>query len=421
MKYILVLTALVAAITLSCKTKSGTQNDKDITFTIENPSGTKLSDHAITITNKALIAKVDSVFGKNFAIYDEEICKSEAIDFKNDGIIDAIILICNLNPGEVNVFKIREVEKVEALAKKTQAEISIKEGGEWKIVTKKNGAQQYEYVGGDWKNIDYLKVPEQHTDHSFYIRYEGPGWESDKVGYRFYLDWRNANDIYGKKVDTVVLQGVGLDNFDSYHEMQDWGVDILKVGNSLGIGSIAYWMDGKANRVAETDSIVAKIILNGNLESGIKTKYYGWQVGNKKTNLKSKLYIDAGSRLTKEEITLDPAIDNICTGIVKHDKGELLLPEGITDGWSYIATYGQQTLQDNNLGMVVFYNMINFKEVTNDEFSHVVVLTPEDNMLTYYFAAAWELESGGIKTKEDFISYLNQTVDVLNNPVKVTF
>ncbi len=111
-------------------------------------------------------------------------------------------------------------------------------------MTKQNGNQQYEYQGGEFKPVGKLLVDEKHTDHSFDIQFEGPGWESDKIGYRIYLDWRNAIDIFGKKTDAMVLHNVGLDGFDSYHEMQDWGVDILKVGSALGIGTLAFW-DGE--------------------------------------------------------------------------------------------------------------------------------------------------------------------------------
>ena len=82
----------------------------------------------------------------------------------------------------------------------TYAEISIKEGGEWK---------GREYVGGTFKNVESVQLPSTHTDHSYYIRYEGPGWENSNVGYRLYLDWRNAIDIFGKEVDTLVLPYVG--------------------------------------------------------------------------------------------------------------------------------------------------------------------------------------------------------------------
>lgn len=112
--------------------------------------------------------------------------------------------------------------------KRTQAELSHKVNGQF---------INREYVGGEFKNVDFLRVPAEHKDHSWFIRYEGPGWESDKVGYRFYLDQRNATDVFGKKASDMVLQHIGLDGFDSYHHMQSWGMDVMKVGKSLGLGT----------------------------------------------------------------------------------------------------------------------------------------------------------------------------------------
>jgi len=133
---------------------------------------------------------------------------------------------------------------------KNYAEISVKEGGKW------NGRK---YEGGTFKNVQSLRVPESHTDHSFYIRYEGPGWESNKVGYRLYLDWRNAIDIYGKLTDTLVLPQVGQDGFDSYHKMSNWGADILKVAKGLGVGSIGRVIDNEMYHFKEVDSTFAKV------------------------------------------------------------------------------------------------------------------------------------------------------------------
>ena len=126
--------------------------------------------------------------------------------------------------------KIKESANKNAVIKtatKTYAEISIKEGGHW---------EGREYIDGYFKNVESLEVPSQHTDHSWFIRYEGPGWENGQIGYRLYLDWRNAIDVFGKKVDSIVLPYVGQDGFDSYHEPANWGQDILKAGKSMGIG-----------------------------------------------------------------------------------------------------------------------------------------------------------------------------------------
>ncbi len=58
----------------------------------------------------------------------------------------------------------------------TYAEISIKEGGQW---------IERKYVGGKYQNKLSVEIPKNHTDHSNFIRYEGPGLENSKIGYRF--------------------------------------------------------------------------------------------------------------------------------------------------------------------------------------------------------------------------------------------
>ena len=109
----------------------------------------------------------------------------------------------------------------------------------------------------------------------------------------------------------MVLQGVGQDGFDSYHEMSDWGMDVLKVGESLGIGSIGMWHDNKVHRVSQTDSVTCEIVLNGAVESLIRTKYFGWKVGDGNFNLNSELSIFAGSRMTKHHLQIGGNPENI--------------------------------------------------------------------------------------------------------------
>lgn len=284
---------------------------------------------------------------------------------------------------------------------KTQAYLGVKEGGEWKWVTKSNGNEQYEYQGGVFKPVESLKVDEKHTDHSFDIQFEGPGWESDKIGYRLYLDWRNAIDIFGKKTEDLVLHNVGLDGFDSYHEEADWGVDVLKVGSALGIGSLAFWDGEKATRVEKTDSIFCSV-KSGKKSSEVAIDYYGWEINNIKTDLNSNLQIEEGSYLTKYSIELSERLPNICTGIVKLPDTEVEVIDDIKPGWSCLATFGKQTLQKDMLGMCVFYKTNQLISQTKDKYSHVVVLKPKNKKLTYYFGAAWQQDASGVKSMDDF-------------------
>src|SRR6185369_2544533 len=332
------------------------------------------------------------------------------IDYK--GII---IVLPDMAANESRLLEVRYAKSGEIkrdYTKRTQAELSYKTGGEWK---------GREYMGGTFKNTDFLRVPPEHKDHSWFLRYEGPGWESDKVGYRFYLDQRNASDVYGKLTADMVLQQVGLDGFESYHHMQPWGMDVMKVGKSLGIGSIGAMVDGKITRVEKTDSITSRITENGNVYSSILTNYYGWKIGEKKHDLQSRITIHAGTRLTHQFLTLTNQPDNICTGIVKDKKAVLLSSKGDASNFGYLATYGKQSLNGDGdeLGLAVFFRDADANEFTEDEFSHIVKLKPASVNIEYYFLATWVLEPNGIKDQPQFETYLKKVASELAYPVKV--
>jgi hypothetical protein len=336
---------------------------------------------------------------------------SQITDSDIDG--KKIIFLTDFSPKETKKLTIRyakEGNKIREYSRKTQAELSIKTGGKW---------VENKYEGGTFKDTNYLEVPPEHTVHSEFIRIEGPGWESDKVGYRLYLDLRNATDIFGKKVDSVVLQGVGQNGFDSYHEMSPWGMDILKVGEALGIGAVGIWENGKARNVSETEKRICEILADGPVYSLLRIKYPGWKTNSGKYDLTSWLSITAGSRLTKHDIIINKDIDNLCTGIVKSDQVNILKSEDKESGWSYLATYGNQSIIGDKLGMAILYRNEDEVMITEDELNQIVVLKFHEGKLTYYFLAAWEQEVEGIKSEEEFVTYLEKAIKELDSPFSV--
>lgn len=423
MRVIIILTTIILVALLNGCNK-GEKNGNAVSgeypevlkIAVENPFDQMRKDAAVFLPLEKIKAKQPDFNARAFVVFHEQQeLSSQASDLDGDGNADQIVCIADFAPNEKKALTLRYAKsgaQSREYPKRTQAELSHKFGG--KFVNRK-------YEGGAFQNVQHLRVPPEHTDHSFYIRYEGPGWESDKVGYRFYLDWRNATDIFGKKVPDMVLQNVGQDGFDSYHEMSDWGMDILKVGESLGIGSLAMWHDGKANRVSQTDSIACTIVANGAVQSQIRTNYFGWKVGDGSYDVVSDLSITAGSRLTKHVIAISGNPENLCTGIVKLENSTLLPPPEANSGWTYLATYGKQSLANDNLGMAILYRKNDLIEVTGDQFSHVVVLKPENSRLTYHFLGAWEQEPNGIKTAEEFEAYLKRIVMELNSPLIIRF
>ncbi|PTN09938.1 DUF4861 family protein [Mangrovibacterium marinum] len=402
MKSRIAMLLMLAALWTACSKPVGT--------TITNPLNQKVNELTVEITTPEILQAAASM--ESFKLMDGETEVPYQLIAEGNQI-QSILALVSFTPAEAKFISIVAGQPAE-FPKKTHAEISIKEGGDWKWVTKRNGNEQYEYEGGDWKKIASLWVDPKHTDHSFDIRYEGPGWESDKIGYRFYLDWRNAVDIFGKKVDSMVLPQVGLDGFDSYHEMSDWGADIMKVGKALGVGTIAHWANAQANRVALTDSLYSEVTMDGSLQSKITTRYMGWQFDGGKTDLTSQLTINAGSYLTKCELTSSKPVDSLATGIIKMPDTEVLKSADETGDWAYYATFGVQSLNKDNLGLFVFYRKSQLELLTEDKLNHVVVLKPENNQLTYYFGGAWELDSSKMDSIDKLKNLLDQQLALLN-------
>ncbi|WNH09141.1 DUF4861 family protein [Thalassobellus suaedae] len=239
-----------------------------------------------------------------------------------------------------------------------------------------------------------------------------PGWENSQIGYRLYLDWRNAIDIFGKKVDSLVLPYVGQKGFDSYHEPADWGQDILKAGKSMGIGGYGRIVADTVVHFQKVKSTFANVENSEGGSSSVNISYTGWESGNESIDLKSKLTIYPQDRFTQAELTPSKEITGLCTGIVKHGL-ELKKKEG--EKWAYIATYGKQTLVSppDNLGMALFYKLDEVAEQKDGIDDHLVIFKPSTKTLTYYFLGAWEQESNGIKTEEAFITDLNKKLENL--------
>jgi hypothetical protein len=421
MKYWIVAITSMAGLVLSCNaqiSKQTTSEDREypekIRFTVKNASPLERKDAVVDINLDLLKKKYPAFNPQSMVVFVGKEVPSQCNDLNRDGKPDQLLLITNLGPGEKKMVEIR-YNKTGSISpvypNRTQAELSIRKGGNW---------ENRKYIGGVFVNVNSLLVPPEHTDHSSYIRYEGPGWESDLVGYRFYLDWRNAIDLFGKKTSAMVLQNVGQDGFDSYHEMGDWGMDILKVGNSLGIGTLATWHDGKANRVAVTDSIFSEVLYSGPVQSMIRTHYYGWKTATDTLDLISELSITAGSRLTKHHVVLSKPIENLCTGIVRLDSTRILEGSQSTN-WNFLATYGKQSLAFDSLGLAVIYKNSILTRVTGDKDSHVVVFSADENELNYFLLGAWEKEPGGIRNGEAFRRYLDNCIQDLNHPLEIEY
>jgi hypothetical protein len=269
------------------------------------------------------------------------------------------------------------------------------------------------YQGGTFRSVDHFDPPASHARYDTLIAFEGPGWESDKIGYRLYLDERNVPDIYGKKLPGPVLGRIGQ-GIDDYSAMADWGMDIFKVNDSLGIGGIGVWRGEKATQLGR--SRVSAAILNAPGRATVKVTSLGFAGDGGPADMVATYSLAAGSRVTQVEADVTGNVPHMVAGII-HNPATVMV-EGEAGRWHYIGTWGNQSLAHDGLGIVLFYR--------SDETmgamiggDNISIAFCDPNHLRYAFAAAWVQEPGAPKTAVAFGNWAKSEAAALDRADKV--
>jgi hypothetical protein len=180
---------------------------------------------------------------------------------------------------------------------------------------------------------------------------EGPMWENENIGFRLYFDERNSIDIFGKRTPEMVMDRVGID--EDYHQLQDWGMDVLKVGNSLGAGSIALMIGDSVYRLGDVARERFEILEEGPERSRFLLDYDGWEVAGRTLDLKWEIGIDAGTYAYTSTVILNGlrGDEELLTGIVNLHSDTVYTEE--RGGRFLMYTHGPQAELDHVLGMAI--------------------------------------------------------------------
>lgn len=277
-----------------------------------------------------------------------------------------------------------------------------------------------------FQSIDVHERPADHVAQStpFLYQFEGPGWENDKIAFRSYFDSRNGKDIFGKASSELVLHNVGTG--DNYHKLQTWGMDILKVGNSLGAGALAMLRGDSLIRLGETSFASFRKITEGPVRSIFELNYKGWQVGDQSYELTERIEIWAGKNWYKSHIEIKPALeDTLITGIVNLNKAEV--QSEIMGEFRVLYTSGDQSENGDYLGMAIaaqkdkFFSInkapVQGKGITNTE---LAMLRSTTGTYDFYFMADWEGSRSASYGAEEFKSSVASMAKELSAKIDIS-
>ncbi|MBF7073666.1 DUF4861 family protein [Glaciecola sp. MH2013] len=373
-------------------------------LTISNPLNMARKDELVFIDYTKLPAGIR--IDKDFVVLDDTtVLKHEWVERPNSNDKSLVVQV-DLHANEsknLAFITLNNGAKASSSSPKAYAELAVRVGASL--------GDDERFKGGQYVQMQSFTLPNDHTIGNKLFKYEGFGWESELAAYRYYFDNRGAIDVFAKQKAQLALKKVGLDGGD-YHALAPWGMDVLKVGASLGLGAVAANTDDGIVKVSQFDASRAKVF-NGAVFSGVLLEADAWQVGNDTYDLNATYRIAGGQRLT-EVIAKAGSLDKWATGIVDHSV-DTIDSENTIGKWCYRASFGKQSLNDDNLGLALFYECRQSK-LDNDLNIAVSINASEAH---YYFLAAWEAENKMFSDMQGFVKYLNEVQNNLNNPILV--
>lgn len=387
---------------ISCDSRQG--------VTLTNPSGDALPDQPVIIKRSQL----DELDGKVPVIKkDGDILPVQYDDLDGDGQWDEMALQYSFAPGESfsGTVHYMELEKLPDFSSRANVYLGVSPNRD-----------------NNFGSVTEAVRPEDHEAMStpYLYQYEGPGWESDLVAFRSYFDSRNGKDIFGKTSPRLYVDSIGLG--ENYHELQPWGLDVLKVGASLGAGSLALLKNDSIYRLGDTREARFEIIADGPVRAIFKLTYGGWEVAGEEYGLEETITIWGGKRWYESQVKLtgiQPGAtpgDTLVTGIV--DLKDVPKHEVDVPGWKILYSHGKQSENKDYLGMGILVpeaHLAGFGEAPVEGegvlSTYTAYLVPQDGSYRFLFYAGWEGENPQFTDQEYFEKQLLAEAGQLNQTV----
>lgn len=400
------------------------------TLVLNNPLAVDRPDETIVIKR----ADVESKFGivpDGFAPVlkrNGRAVPSQVDDLDRDGKWDELAFCLNFKASETIKLDIENVDvaKYPKFEKRTNVRLGIVQPDH------------------SYKEVDHYFAPSCADSFKIIAQGESVSWENDKMGFRNYFDCRNVKDLFGKLKPGLIIDKIQTPDIPNYHQLSDWGMDILHCGSSTGSGGLALLEKDSLYRLGSTDTYEYQKVAEGPVRSVFDLKYAGWHIAGQNLSAVERISIYPGKYWFQSDVTVSgfTGEKQIVTGIVTSMLKNEPLKFEVNKNYYSIATLDKQSLNNDELGMAVllkknettkvartsdidFYSL-GYKTVDEKKFSivisqmyYVAQKISAGVPARHYFFAVWGLENEKWKSMDNFKTYISSESDLLSNPIRI--
>ena len=386
------ITLAIAVVVISCG------RPKDVNLRFINPLKIDRNDEIVTINYNDFSNLAGDLPSGMLPLFfhGTDTLISQNIDLNKDGTPEEILVEISLKSGEQKDIKVEliPVNEFPAFPKKTNL--------------------HFARLDDPQKELDSMsRVQSNQTAvTSTILQMEGPGWENEKVGFRNYYDLRNGIDIFGKNKSILVLDTIGI-GIHSYHLMSNWGMDILKVANSLGTGAIGMEKEGKLYRIGDNGQSGFERIYEGPLKSEFSLHFKNWKAGNDSFDIVHYISITAGLYCYESSVFANFPDDSyqLISGFVNKYADSLIFIDSL-ENFVIMASHSNQSEDKSALGMALLipreYFLSNAKAPASGEGITETFYAGMPAVTKFLFYAGWAKEHEIFESKEGFLGLIRQ-------------
>lgn len=381
-------------------------SNAQVAFTITNPIAAERNDELIMLKRADIEKSLGNKVASGIRLQSENATQYiQYIYPGNNAEWDNIVFLCSFKPNETKAFTLT--------VNKTGSPY-----GNTPIARAHVRMKPIKADSTFDKSVTHAKMPYQNPPTDFskhrlppYLT-EGPGWENDKVAFRLYFDTRNTVDIYGKRIPGMVMDTVGANPANSYHDLSNWGMDILHVVKSLGAGSLAIATkdeNGKDTLIRLGGNDIQKEtyqqLADGPLYAAFEMNYQ-WRINGRPVTVKQDISIWGGQYFYESKVTVTgaPQGARLVTGIADFYQNKV--DSMRVDSAAVLLSFGKQSENKDKLGMAVMLpqkSFAAFSEAPKINSDVMETHLAEQNIidgkpLTFRFYSCWS------KTDEQFAS-----------------
>lgn len=393
------------------------------TIELSNPTSVKLTDKAISIDRSQLKETIDEELSPYLTASNGDNIPVQLDDLDGDKHWDALFFVADIPANGMSKYTLEWKKEKQEFTAKTSVRFGKRLATDIPV---KPALKEVMLANELPKSIGFQRYQ---TD--------GPSWENDKVGFRHYLDGRNAKDLFAKKTAAITPEDVGLDEngvtIDNYHVMEPWGRDVLWVGNSLGIGGyglsdgnnllrLGVTVEDAVNNVEKTSF---EIITEGPVRSQLSYTYDNWQPENSNNSyhVEETTSIWPGMYGYQNSVTFDGLVgsETMIVGLANSNTDKELTVLDENEKFVVLYTHDKQTYEKVwTLGLALiipkdvylgFFEAPKEGRISN---TFLAKVKAENNKaIQYYALACWELSDKRFTDKTYFEAYLKEITNQL--------